>query len=83
MSDVARKYKGGEHSMANKTKKIPFARLKGLRAERDLSMADMAKIVGMSEGSYLAKENGTRDWKSSEMTIMARYFKSTLDDLFI
>jgi DNA-binding XRE family transcriptional regulator len=37
--------------MANKTKKIPFAKIKGLRAERQMSMADMAKILGMSEGS--------------------------------
>ena len=69
--------------MANKTKKIPFAKIKGLRAERQMSMANMAKIIGISEGSYLAKENGTKDWKSSEMIIVARYFKHSLDELFM
>lgn len=68
--------------MANKVKKLPHARLKGLRAEQGISMAQMAKIVGCSEGSYLAKENGTRDWRSSEMGILRRYFKTTSDELF-
>lgn len=70
-------------SMANKTKKIPFAKIKGLRAERKMSMADMAKILGISEGSYLARENGILEWKSSEMIIMAKFFKHSLDDLFL
>lgn len=69
--------------MAVVIKKIPYARLKGLRAEKGLSQANLAKIIGISEGSYLAKENGTKDWKSSEMIIIARYFKSSLDDLFL
>ncbi|MDP4128286.1 MAG: helix-turn-helix transcriptional regulator [Bacillota bacterium] len=68
--------------MANKTKKIPFAKLKGLRAERRLSMADMAKIVGISEGSYLMKENAIRDFKYSEMLILRKYFKISADELF-
>jgi len=69
--------------MANKTKKIPFAKIKGLRAERQMSMADMAKILGMSEGSYLARENGSKEWKGSEMIFVARYFKKSLDELFM
>lgn len=68
--------------MANKAKKIPFARLKGLRAERGLTMADIAKIIGISEGSYLAKENGRNDFKSSEMSILRKYFKTSADELF-
>ena len=69
--------------MANKAKKIPYAKIKGLRAERDMSMAEMAKIIGISEGSYLAKENDTRDWRSSEMVRIAKFFKCSLDDLFL
>lgn len=68
--------------MGNRAKKVPYARLKGLRAERGLSMADMAKILGISETSYLAKENNTRDWKSSEMFILRNYFKLPLDNIF-
>jgi len=69
--------------MANKAKKIPHAAIKGLRAEQDISMAQMAKIIGICEGSYLAKENGTREWRSSEMVGIARFFKRSLDELFI
>lgn len=68
--------------MGNRAKRIPNASLKGLRAERGLSMADMAKVIGISETSYLAKENNQRDWKSSEMFIMSKYFKLPLDYIF-
>ena len=73
---------GGDNSMANKVKKIPSARIRGLRAERGMSQADLAKIVGITEGSYCLKESGKFDWKSSEMFILRRYFKSSLDELF-
>ena len=82
VSDVKRK-EANIDSMANKTKKIPYAKIKGLRAERGMGMADMAKIIGISEGSYLARENGGKDWKSSEMIMMSRYFKESLDTLFL
>jgi DNA-binding XRE family transcriptional regulator len=68
--------------MGNKPKKIPFARLKGLRAEQGLSMAAMAKIIGISEVSYLHKENGKTDFKSSEMAIIKRFFKVSADEIF-
>ena len=41
-------------------KKQPNASLKALRASYGLSMAVMAKILGISETSYLAKENKER-----------------------
>lgn len=68
--------------MANKAKKLPNASLKALRAERGLSMADMAKILGISETTYLAKENNKRDWKSGEMFKLRKYFKLSLDEIF-
>lgn len=79
--DTIHKESGGD-SMANKTKKIPFAKLKGLRAERGLSMADMARICGISEGAYLAKENGSRDWKYTEMKVISTFFKESPETLF-
>ena len=68
--------------MGNKIKKVPNANLKGLRAERGLSMADMARILGISETSYLAKENDKRNWKSDEMFALRKYFKLPLDEIF-
>ena len=68
--------------MANKIKRIPSAKIKGLRAERGITQADMAKIVGITEGSYTLKEGGKYDWKSSEMFTLRKYFKTSLDELF-
>lgn len=68
--------------MANKAKKIPFAKLRGLRAEQGLSQANMARIVGISATSYVSRENGRQDFKSTEMGILKRYFKMSVDDLF-
>jgi DNA-binding XRE family transcriptional regulator len=50
----------------NLKKKICFTRLKGRRAELGLSMLDMSKRLGMAESTYLAKENGKRDFTLSE-----------------
>jgi len=68
--------------MANKPKKIPYAKLKGLRAERGLFQADIAKIVGISDVSYQRREAGELDWHLTEMLILRRYFKLSMDDLF-
>lgn len=68
--------------MANKVRKLPHATLKGLRAEQGISMVAMGKIIGCSESAYLAKENGKRDWKSTEMGILCRYFKRSANELF-
>lgn len=71
--------------MANKAKvkKVPYAKLKGLRAERDMSMEDMARLLGVSESTYLARENGKRDWLSSEMFKLSSFFKLTMDEIFL
>lgn len=65
-----------------KIKKVPNAILKGLRAQRGLSQEAMAKVLGMSETSYVSKENGKRDWKSSEMFMMRKFFKCSMDSIF-
>ena len=40
-------------------------RIKGLRLDLNMSTADMAKEVGMSEAEYLAYENGEKDFNFS------------------
>lgn len=65
-----------------KSKKIPNPILKGLRAQRGLSQEAMSKVLGISETSYVSKENGKRDWKSSEMFMMSKFFNCTLDAIF-
>lgn len=64
-------------------KKRPNASLKALRASYGLSRAAMAKILGISETSYRAKENNKRDWRASEMFMLRKYFKFTMDEIFL
>ena len=68
--------------MAETNEEVPNARLRGLRAEKKLSQGDMAEILGISESAYLAKENGKRDFKSSEMIAVKRYFKLNAEEIF-
>lgn len=68
--------------MAIKKRKVPHSKLKGLRAEKGLSMEDMAKILGMSRSSYIAKENAQRDFTFTEMYIIRNYFKVSAEDIF-
>lgn len=44
-----------------------FKRLKALRAERGLTQAQMAKIIGIGEDTYRKKENGVREFTLSEV----------------
>ncbi|WP_407310618.1 helix-turn-helix transcriptional regulator [Desulfosporosinus sp. SB140] len=68
--------------VASKNKKVTFAKLKGLRAEHGISMARMAKVIGISESAYIARETGRRDFKVSEARTISKYFKSTMEEIF-
>ena len=68
--------------MIRKKRKIPNGKLKGLRAERGLSQVEMAKILGVSEGTYVAKENGLRDFSITEAGILRKFFKISSDEIF-
>lgn len=50
-------------------------KLKGLRAEKELTQKDMAEKLGISSNSYLLKENGKREFSASEVHKMAEIFK--------
>lgn len=39
-----------------------FNRLKGLRAEKGMTQADMAQLLGMTTVTYRRKENGQRSF---------------------
>lgn len=52
-------------------KREPFFRLKGLRAELDMTQEDMAKVAGINEDTYRRKENGERDFTLTEIIHMA------------
>ncbi len=68
--------------MNRKAKKMLFPRLRGLRAERGLSLESMGKICGISEQSYMDRENGKREFKRSEMGKIRDYFKVSIEEIF-
>ena len=53
-----------------------------IRKENKLRQADMAKVLNISEQSYYLKETGKRDFNLTEAIRLAKYYGSTLDDLF-
>lgn len=68
--------------VVSKGKKVTFAKLKGLRAEHGVSMAKMAKVIGISESAYIARETGRREFKISEARTISKYFKSSMEEIF-
>lgn len=61
---------------------IIFAeRLKELREDKNLSMQDLAKELGIGSSSICRWEKGQADIKGDELVIIANYFKVTTDYL--
>lgn len=54
-----------------------------LRRDRGLSQGDVAKILGVSEGTYRNKEVGKTQFKMDEMFILADYFEEDISDIFL
>lgn len=65
-----------------KKKKVSFAKLKGLRAQTGTSMADMARMLGISETSYWYRENGKKEFKVSEARIICEHFNVSAEEIF-
>ncbi|MGT2745325.1 helix-turn-helix transcriptional regulator [Streptococcus phocae subsp. phocae] len=54
-----------------------------LRKEHNMTQADMAGVLGISENSYRQKELGQRDFWSSEMFLIADFFNKDIKDIFL
>ncbi len=56
-------------------------RLKELRKEKDLSQAELAKEIGVSQRSVSSWETGFRQPDFETLEILAKYFNVTTDYL--
>ena len=56
-------------------------RLKELRLENKLSMIQLAKLMGITDGSICRWENGKHDIKGEELFKLAQIFKVSTDYL--
>lgn len=64
-------------------KKVTNSKIVALRAEYGLSQAEMAAIIGVSEVSYLSRENGKIDFKVSEAKkIKEKLNLDSVEDIF-
>lgn len=56
-------------------------RIKGLREDLEISVAEMAELCGMTEEQYLAHENGEVDYNFSFLNRCATRFKVDISEL--
>lgn len=64
-------------------KRVVSRRLKGLMAEHDTTIKDLAKKIGISENSLTLKINAQRDWWYWELMLIVKAFGySEIKDVF-
>lgn len=63
--------------------KLNLKRLKGLRAEHDLSQEEMAKLIRISSSSYQRKETGESQFLLIEAYRIADIFDMSIDEIFL
>ncbi|AHA74586.1 MULTISPECIES: helix-turn-helix transcriptional regulator [Bacillus] len=52
------------------------------RKERRMTQEAVGKVVNMHQQTYYLKESGKRDFTLKEAQKLAKYFKTTVDELF-
>lgn len=68
--------------MTTNTVVNPVLRLKGLRAERQLTQGDIADKLCISKATYNRKENGLGQFCASEIAQLLDIFEVGYDDIF-
>ena len=58
---------------------IFYQRIRDLRIDRDISQAEIAKIIGTSQSYYAQYESGKRSIPFERVIILARYYNVSLD----
>ena len=58
-----------------------YQRLCDLRVDRELSQADVAKLLQTTQQQYCRYENGTRELPMHHFITLARYYNVSLDYL--
>ncbi|MBG9580737.1 transcriptional regulator [Bacillus thuringiensis] len=52
------------------------------RKEKRMTQVAVGKVVNMHQQTYYLKESGKRDFTLKEAQKLAKYFKTTVDELF-
>lgn len=56
-----------------------FQRLQDLREDNDLRQEDVANVLGITRQQYQLYESGKREIKFSQVIILAKYYKVSID----
>ncbi|NCB63282.1 MAG: XRE family transcriptional regulator [Clostridia bacterium] len=56
-----------------------YSRIYELREDADLSQADIARILNVSQATYSRYENGKLDIPTSVLIQLAQYYKVSID----
>lgn len=62
-------------------KKVNY-KLKALRVEHGLTQADLARMIGIGEITYVRKENGLSEFKESEIKKICEIFNKKPEEIF-
>ena len=58
-----------------------YRRIRDLREDRDLTQAQIAKILGMSQPGYAKYETGENDIPTEILIALARFYSTSIDYL--
>lgn len=58
-------------------------KLAAFRRFENLSQKEMAKLIDVDERTYINKEHGRTQFKSSEMFLIARKLNRTIEEIFL
>lgn len=58
-------------------------KLASLRRYKNIPQREMAILIGVETETYSNKERGITQFKSSEMFIIANFFKKKVDEVFL
>lgn len=58
-----------------------YPRLRNLREDKDLTQAEIAKILNISQTTYSRYESGVLDIPSQSLVKLAKFYKTSIDYL--
>lgn len=59
------------------------SKLAAIRRYENLSQREMAELIDVDERTYVNKEHGVTQFKSSEMFLIARRLGKPIEDIFL
>lgn len=63
---------------------LKYSKLIGKRNEYGYSQDEMAKMLGISKGNYFEKENGKKEFKTSDINkILSIFPEETYESIFL